>query len=64
MLPLNDDILKSGFCWSEYEVTVDVGPRIRLPRSIIKVLKDHGVNELWRFPDPTGPRMIIGTVSV
>jgi len=59
MLPLNDDILKSGFFWREFEVTVDVGPRIRLPRFVIKILKDHKVKELWCFVDPTGPRMII-----
>lgn len=59
LLPLNGDIFESGFCWGEFEVTLDAGPRIRLPRAVIKVLKEHKVRQLWRFPDPTGPRMII-----
>ena len=57
--PLNDNVIEAGFCWGEYEVTLDTGPRIRLPRSVVKVLKDHEVCRLWRYPDPTGPRIII-----
>jgi len=59
LLPLNDRIFKNGFRWGEYEVTVDIGPRIRLPRPVVKVLKDQKVRRLWRYPDPTGPRVII-----
>jgi len=57
--PKNDDNLTNGFCWSFYEVTVDKGPRIRLPAAIIKVLQVHKVTQLWLFSDPTGPRLII-----
>ena len=59
LLPLNDDIIKKGFCWGEYEVTVDTGPRIRLNRPIIRGFKGHKVKKIWRYLDPTGPRMII-----
>jgi DNA-binding transcriptional regulator/RsmH inhibitor MraZ len=58
-LPLDDKSVEKGYCLGEYEVTVDVGPRIRLPRPILKVLKDHKVLEVWRYPDPTGQRMVI-----
>jgi DNA-binding transcriptional regulator/RsmH inhibitor MraZ len=55
----NDDIFGEGYCVGVYEVTVDQGPRIRLPRAIVKVLKDHDIEELWRFPDHSGPRLIL-----
>ncbi len=47
------------FCFGEYEVVIDDGPRIRLPRPIVKGLHEHRVRQLWRFADPTGPRMIL-----
>jgi DNA-binding transcriptional regulator/RsmH inhibitor MraZ len=59
LFSVNDASLEGGFCWGEFEITVDTGPRIRLPRSVIQTLNSHKVKELWRFPDPTGPRMII-----
>ncbi len=59
LLPFDDKVLNKGFCWGVYESTVDVGPRIRLSRAIVKVLKRHKVSELWRYPDPTGRRIII-----
>ena len=58
-LPLDDKLFEEGFCWGVYEITVDEGPRIRLPRAAAKVLEDHEVERLWRFPDPSGPRMIL-----
>jgi DNA-binding transcriptional regulator/RsmH inhibitor MraZ len=58
-LPLDDNVVEDGFCWGLYEVTVDRGPRIRLPAGIIKVLESHKVKELWLYPDPTGRRLII-----
>lgn len=58
-LPLDDKSVEKGYCFGEYEVTVDVGPRIRLPRPMLKILKERKVQEVWRYPDPTGPRMVI-----
>ena len=58
-LPINDAIVTDGFCWGLYEATVDAGPRIRLPRAIIRILKQRKVEQLWLYPDPTGPRLII-----
>jgi hypothetical protein len=43
MLPLDDDILRDGFCWGLCEITVDRGPRIRLPKAVIKIMKQHKV---------------------
>jgi len=57
-LPVGED-LSEGFCSGIYEVTVDVGPRIRLPRDIIKTLLNHQIETLWVYPDPTGPRLIV-----
>lgn len=59
MLPLDNESLTNGFCRSFYEVTIDKGPRIRLPAAIIKVLQEHKVTQLWLYSDPTGPRLII-----
>ena len=56
---IDHKMLEQGYCWGEYEVTVDTGPRIRLNSAIVKVLEEHAVQELWRYPDPTGPRMIL-----
>ncbi len=58
-LPIDDNLFEDGDYVGEYEVTVDGGPRIRLPRAVIRLLKGRGVNKLWLFADPTGPRMII-----
>ena len=58
-LPLDDKLFEEGFYWGVYEITTDNGPRIRLPRDVVKVLEDHKVQQIWRFPDPSGPRMIL-----
>jgi DNA-binding transcriptional regulator/RsmH inhibitor MraZ len=56
---LDDDNLINGFCWKVYEVTVDNGPRIRLPAVINKTLKQFNVKTLWIYRDVTGPRLIL-----
>ena len=58
-LPLDDRMFEEGYCIGIYEATVDQGPRIRLPRPVVKVLQERKVHELWRFPDPSGRRMIL-----
>ena len=42
-----------------YEVTVDHGPRIRLPRPMVKTLRSDGVKEIILFPDPYEKRLIL-----
>jgi hypothetical protein len=50
LLSLDDDILRDGFCWGlYYEVTMDTRPRMRLPRSIIKVFQQHKVQKAWLY---------------
>lgn len=58
-LPFDDDALREGPYWGIDEVTVDQGPRIRLPASIVRTLGQHKVKGLWLYPDPTGPGLII-----
>jgi DNA-binding transcriptional regulator/RsmH inhibitor MraZ len=58
-LPLDNDNLPDGFYWGIHEVTVDEGPRIRLPAAIVRTLSEHRVRELWLYPDPAGPGLII-----
>jgi len=58
LLPLDDKILKEGF-WKHYLVTVDHGPRIRLPTPMISTLEDEGIKQIVVFPDPYGRRLII-----
>lgn len=57
--PPNDILFKEGYCIGIYESTLDQGPRLRLPRAILKVLQEHNVLQIWRFPDLSGPRMIL-----
>lgn len=60
MLPQEpQDILEGGFCCQTREVTVDTGPRIRLPQAMVRTLQHNAVTELWIYPDPTGPRLIL-----
>jgi len=60
MLPLcNEDILREGFCVGVHYASVDRGYRIRLCKAIIEVMRQHKVQQLWEFPDPTGPRLIL-----
>jgi DNA-binding transcriptional regulator/RsmH inhibitor MraZ len=59
ILPVDDKLFAKGFCLGVYEVTVDAGPRIRLPRPVARILLDREVERVWVFPDPTGPRLII-----
>lgn len=58
-LLFNDDDTTGGFCWGVAEITVDQGPRIRLPAAIANTLTEHEVTNLWLYGDPTGPRLII-----
>jgi DNA-binding transcriptional regulator/RsmH inhibitor MraZ len=58
-LPIDDKLFENGYCVGCYVATIDKGPRIRLPRVIITALKKHKVRQLWRFPDPTGARIIL-----
>lgn len=59
LLPFDDNIIKKGFCCGVDEVSVDSGHRIRLTKSITKILTKHKVHKLWEYPDPSGPRMIL-----
>ncbi len=59
MLFTKDPKIQNGFCYGFHEITVDRGPRLRLPRAIIQELKQQKVNEIWRYPDPSGRRMIL-----
>jgi DNA-binding transcriptional regulator/RsmH inhibitor MraZ len=58
-VPLDDDAFQKGFCWGLDEITVDQGPRIRLPAAVVRTLAQHKVKGLWLYPDPTGPGLII-----
>ena len=57
LLPLDDNIIKKGFCCGVDEVSVDSAHRIRLTKSITTVLKEHKVQQLWEYPDLSGHRM-------
>ena len=59
LLPVHCDNIEKGFCCGIYEVSVDSGPRIRLRKVTIDLLKKHKVKQLWQYADPTGPRMIL-----
>ena len=60
MLPLLDNkIFDEGFCWGEDEATITDGDRLRLNDDIVDVLKKHKVKTLYRFPDPTGAKVIL-----
>ena len=58
-LPIDDKLIETGFCLGAHDVTVDIGPRIRLPKAVLRVLPDRGVGDVWIYPDPTGPRLIV-----
>jgi len=57
--PINDHILKNGFCAGVHYASVDRGHRIKLPKVMSEVLEEHGVKELWEYPDPRGRRLIL-----
>ena len=57
--PENTNNYENGFCYGTYPVSVDSGPRIRLKKSTVKLLRKHKVRELWQYPDPTGPRVVL-----
>jgi DNA-binding transcriptional regulator/RsmH inhibitor MraZ len=59
VMPIGESKPDRCFCHHEYVVTVDGGPRLRLPRAIVRVLQKHGVTQLWSYMDPTGPRLIL-----
>jgi DNA-binding transcriptional regulator/RsmH inhibitor MraZ len=58
-LPFDDDIFRNGYCWGLDEITVDRGPRIRLPTAVVRTLAEHKVVKLWLYPDPTSPGLIL-----
>jgi DNA-binding transcriptional regulator/RsmH inhibitor MraZ len=55
----DDNSPTGGFCRGGGEITVDRGPRIRLPAAIVRTLTEHEITILWLYPDPTGPRLIL-----
>jgi DNA-binding transcriptional regulator/RsmH inhibitor MraZ len=55
----SDENISHGFCWGRYETAIDTESRIRLNKGIVLVLKEQKVTQLWRFPDPTGIRLIL-----
>ena len=57
--PIDNKTFDKGFCWGEHRATITDGDRLRLNKEIIEVLIKNKVNELWRFPDPTGSRFIL-----
>lgn len=57
-LPLDNESTKNEVCRGEYNLTVDNGPRLRLPKEIVKSLIEHKVKILWVYYDPSGPRLI------
>jgi len=60
MLPLlDDDILKTGFCWGQYQLRIDETCRLRLCKEIVVVLAERKITRLWRYPDPDGERFVL-----
>jgi DNA-binding transcriptional regulator/RsmH inhibitor MraZ len=59
ILPPDDNIFKEGFYKGCCEVTVDHGPRIRLPAKMLRILDNDEVKQIVIFPDPYGRRLII-----
>lgn len=56
---LDDDAFRNGFCWGIHEITVDQGPRIRLPAAVVRTLTEHKVITVWLYPDPESSCLII-----
>lgn len=59
LLSLDDDVLRDGFCWGQYEPKLDDEGRLRLPKEVVDILKEHGVTGLYRCPDPTDSRFVL-----
>lgn len=60
MLPLiDDDILKTGFCWGQYQLRIDDTCRLRLCKEIVTLLAEHKMSRLWRYPDPESERFVL-----
>lgn len=59
ILPVNDNIFNKGFCKGHYLVTVDHGPRIRLPVATVHTFVKQEVEVIFLFLDPSGPRLIL-----
>jgi len=57
--PVNNNNLEKGFCCGICEVSVDSGPRIRLKKGTVELLKKHKVQQLWQYADPTGHRIVL-----
>ena len=58
-LTLNDNIFNKGFCKGHYLVTVDHGPRIRLPVATVHTFEEQEIELIFLFLDPSGPRLIL-----
>jgi len=59
LTPLDENTLKTGFCWGQYELRIDDTARLRLCKEITTSLKDQEISRLWRYPDPSGQRFIL-----
>lgn len=57
--PENNKDFEKGFCCGTYQISIDSGHRVRLKKSTVKLLLKHKVDQLWQYPDPTGPRVIL-----
>ena len=58
-LLIDDNIIEKGFCWGQFEATIDATSRLRLNNTIVNVLQEQNVFSLWRYPDPTGKSFIL-----
>jgi DNA-binding transcriptional regulator/RsmH inhibitor MraZ len=59
LLPLDADIFESGFYFGQYDPKIDDESRLHLPKEVVDLLREHGVRNLYRCPDPTGERFIL-----
>ena len=60
MLPhIDNDILKTGFCWGQYELRIDDSCRLRLCKEIVASLAERKIFRLWRCPDPESEGFVL-----
>jgi DNA-binding transcriptional regulator/RsmH inhibitor MraZ len=52
LFPLDNNLLTKGFCWGQFEPKIDDEGRLHLPKEVVNILKDKGITELYRCPDP------------
>ena len=57
--PLDKNAFNEGFCWGEYRATISEDCRLRLNKDVAEMLREHEVKQLWRFPDPTAPAIVL-----